>query len=280
MKTRRLLLPLAVLLGASSALAQFDFLNKLKDAVQSNKATPANASQNDTVAAVAQMGRGLAGIGPEEEHVIGDSVALEIVGRYGGLLRDARVTRYVNLLGRTLARYSGRPDLNWRFGVLNSDSVNAFSAPDGWVFITRGLYSLARNSDALAGILGHEISHITNRDALKIVARGTFLSGAANFFVSRSSDARNIQGQLQQFDLGIGQIANTLFEKGFDPQTEFAADHDGHDLAETTGYAGGGLRSVLVYLERHGGDSKQVFSTHPPLRERIKRLPDQPAPRL
>ena len=60
----------------------------------------------------------------------------EIIGRYGGLVRDEDVMRRVNLIGRSLARYSSRPNLEWQFAVLNSDTVNAFSAPGGLVFIT------------------------------------------------------------------------------------------------------------------------------------------------
>ena len=93
----------------------------------------------DTAKDAGKITKGLVGIGPEEERVIGGSVAVEIVGAYGGLVRDAAIMQRVNLVGRTLARYSDRPDLDWRFGVLASDAVNAFSAPSGYVFITRGL---------------------------------------------------------------------------------------------------------------------------------------------
>lgn len=232
----------------------------------------------DTAKDAGKMVKGVTGVGPAEEALIGDSVALEIIGQYGGLVRDPAIMRRINLLGRALARYSDRPELVWRFGVLDSDTVNAFSAPDGYVFITRGLYDQAGNDDLLAAILGHEIGHITNRHALKIVARGDFLSGATSFASKRSGDLRQVEAQLSQFDLGIGQITKTLFEKGFDPQTEYAADKDGRQLAVTTGYAPGGLRAVLFNLQRAGENRKTVFSTHPPVVERIKRLPDEPAP--
>ncbi len=254
----------AVLLAASTAQAQFD-LSKLTKAL-------------DTAKDAGKMFKGVTGVGPEEEHLIGDSVALEIIGKYGGLVRDPDLMRRINLVGRALARYSGRPELDWRFGVLNSDTVNAFSAPDGYVFITRGLYNQAGNDDLLAAILSHEIAHITNRHALKIVARGDFLSGATSLASARSNDVRQIDEQLSQFDLGIGQITKALFEKGFDPQTEYSADKDGRALAVTTGYAPGGLRAVLVQLQKRGENRKTTFSTHPPVAERIKRLPDEPAP--
>jgi predicted Zn-dependent protease len=268
-----------MLVAGTVAFAQFDFLNKAINAVKGNGSTT-NSSPTDVLTAAGQAAKGLAGIGPEEEARIGDSVALEIVGKYGGLVHDPAVLRRVNLVGRALARYSDRPVLNWRFGVLNSDTVNAFSAPDGWVFITRGLYNLARNDDALAGILGHEIAHITGRHALKIVEGTNFVSGVAGVVVATNNNAAKLNANLQQFDLGIGKIATTILDKGFSPDTEYDADKTGHALARDTGYAGGGLRSVLVFLLRRGGDPKTTFSTHPPLKDRIKRLPDEPAPRL
>jgi predicted Zn-dependent protease len=231
----------------------------------------------DTAKDLGKVVKGIAGIGPEEEKIIGDSVALEIVGKYGGLVRDQAIMQRVNLVGRSLARFSDRPDLAWRFAVLDSATVNAFSAPAGYVFITRGLYDLAVDDDALAGILGHEIAHITGKHALNIVAKGDALAGATSQLVKRSGNLRVVDSQLQQFDLGVGQITKTLFETGFAPQTEFAADKTGHDLARLTGYAPGGLRGVLAQLQRRGGAQQKVFATHPPLGDRIGRLPDEPA---
>lgn len=261
---RTLTVTLLALALAPIASAQFDFGGLTKTIDQAKSA--------------AKMIKGAAGIGPEEEKVIGESVALEIVGQYGGLDRDPVVLSRVNLIGRGLARYSSRPELNWRFAVLQSDTVNAFSAPDGYVFITRGLYALATSDDVLAGILGHEIAHITGRHALKIVARGEFLSGATSLAAQQSSDVRQLDAQLQQFDAGVGQIVDALLKNGFDPQTEFAADQDGRALASLTGYAPGGLRAVLTQLQQTGDKTQPVFSTHPPLKDRLHRLPDDPPP--
>lgn len=280
MKARSLLFLLVALAAGSPVRAQFDLLNKIKDAVTNQGAANNSNNPADTLNAAGHLLKGAAGIGPEEEKKIGDSVALEIVGKYGGLVRDAAVLHRVNLVGRALARYADGRELNWRFGVLNSDTVNAFSAPDGWVFITRGLYVLAKNDDALAGILGHEIAHVTGRHALKIVEGSEFVSGLAGLAVATNNNAAKLNANLQQFDLGIGKIATTVLEKGFSPETEYDADKHGHDLAKVTGYAGGGLRSVLVLLLQRGGDPKKTFSTHPPLNDRIKRLPDEPAPKL
>lgn len=271
MNARFTLIPVIIFAFAAHAAA-FDF-GGLGNALGNDKINRGI----DTAKDLGKVAKGIAGIGPEEEKAIGDSVALEIVGRYGGLVRDDAIMQRVNLVGRSLARYSDRPDLSWRFAVLDSTSVNAFSAPAGYVFITRGLYDLAIDDDALAGILGHEIAHITRKHALNIIAKSDALSGATSQLVKRSSSARALDSQLQQFDLGIGQITKTLFETGYSPQTEYEADKVGHDLAALTGFAPGGLRGVLVHLQHRGGQVEKVFSTHPPLKARISRLPDEPA---
>lgn len=239
----------------------------------------------DTAKDASKVAKGAAGIGPEEEKVIGESVALEVIGLYGGLVRDEDVMRRVNLVGRALARYSDRPDLEWRFGVLASDQVNAFSAPGGYVFITRALYERATTDDHLAGILAHEIAHITGKHALNIIRRDELFSGGSSLLTKYSGDFReakasasSLDTQLRQFDVGVGKITKALLEKGFDAPTEYRADEHGHALAKVTGYAPGGLRAVLTQLQKKNARPKAVFSTHPPLTERLKRLPNDPEP--
>lgn len=270
MKASRWLSLTGVVLLVSATAVAFD-LNSLSQAVTS----PDKLKKSfETAKDAAKIVKGVAGIGPEEEKVIGDSVALEIVGKYGGLVRDEAVMRRVNLVGRSLARYSARPALNWRFAVLDSAAINAFSAPDGYVFITRGLYALAdHNDDALAAILGHEIAHITGKHALTIVARNEAFGAGLNQLVQRSGETRKVDSQLKQLNLGADLIVKTLLEKGFDPQTEYAADLTGRQLAVTTGYAPGALRAVLIQLQSTPAGQQQAFSTHPPLAERIRRLP-------
>jgi predicted Zn-dependent protease len=276
MTFRRLRLTGILLAGALTAHAQSNPLNNLFNAFTKGKQlTPA---QTDTLQAAAQGVKSLQDPGPVEQQTIGESLSLQIIARYGGLVKDPAIMRRVNLIGRSMARYSDTPYLSWRFGVLNSPTVNGFSAPYGFVFITRGLYDLARSDDALAGVLAHEIAHVSRHHAEKVLKLSEFGAAAGNFLLARSGNARAAQPFMEQLNAGIDHLGSTIFDHGYSLDTEYEADHVGHELARNCGYAGGGLRSVLVALHQRTGDSKQAFPTHPPLSDRIRRLPDEELP--
>jgi len=276
-------LVVGIVLTTPTLRAQFD-LGRIKRGIDKARSTTQQVNDtakqvSDTSKDVAKIAKGVLGIGPEEERLIGESVAVEIIGIHGGVVRDEAITRRVNLLGRALAHYSTRPALDWRFAVLDSPAINGFAAPSGYVFLTRGLYEkVAASDDALAAVLAHEITHVTERHALKIIARGDFIAGTTKLAVKHSSDAAYLESQLREFDTGIGDLSKTILEKGFDPKTELSADKGGRALAITLGYAPGGLRHVLVQLQQAKGDPKVTFATHPPLADRIKNLPKDPEP--
>jgi len=260
-------LVLSLVLAPVASAAGFPGLDKIKEL--GDKADKIS----DTADKGSRVIKGATGLSLEEELAIGDTVALEILNRYGGLWRDEAATRRVNVIGRALARYADRQDLIWRFGILNSDALNAFSAPGGRVFITRALYQSLQTDDELAGALGHEIEHVDRRHALKIIARGELYGGVSDLVSDRSKD-------YAQLETVVGSITKELFEKGFDPGTEFDADKHGRRLARTTGFAPGGLRAVIEMLKARQDANKtaEVFSTHPPPAERLKKLPKDPPP--
>ena len=259
MKRGRLAFATLALVAAGTCLAQFSL----------NGFDPFKAAKD-----AGTFVKGVAGIGLKEENSIGGAVAIEIVARFGGAWKDAAATRRVNIIGKSLTRYCDRPELNFKFGLLNSDTINAFSAPGGYVFITRGLYELVGdNDDQLAGVLGHEITHVTQRHALKIIERGDIISGGLSG-VSDATAAKN--DNFAELTGVVNEVTTTLFEKGFDPKTEYAADKGGRALAALTGYAPGGLRATLIRLKLGGANkSTAIFPTHPPLAKRIARLPEE-----
>lgn len=219
----------------------------------------------------ARVAKGASGLSLEEEVAIGDAVAVEIVVRYGGVWRDEAATRRVNLVGQVLAQYATRQDLKWGFGLLDSAAINAFSAPGGRVFITRGLYELLSGDDELAGVLAHEIIHIDERHALRLIARGEFLGGVAELVADNNAS-------FAQFEQVVGDVASGILDTGYDPGAEYDADEGGRNLAALTGFAPGGLRAVLIQINSLNEPSAEVFSTHPPTESRLKRLPKDPPP--
>ena len=88
--------------------------------------------------------------------------------------------QYVNRVGRWVALQSDRPDLKWTFGVIQTDDINAFAAPGGYVFVTRGLYAKLKDETELAGVLGHEIAHVQQKHHLKVVQKSQLMDLAAN----------------------------------------------------------------------------------------------------
>ena len=105
-------------------------------------------------------------ISEEEERQLGQSTDESVVAEYG-IYPDAALQNYLNSVARPLARESHRPGLDWQFKVMDSPVVNAFAAPGGYVFVTRGLLAAVSDEAELAGVLAHEIGHVTARHSAR-----------------------------------------------------------------------------------------------------------------
>ena len=113
-----------------------------------------------------------ADISEEEEYYIGRAVAALILSKYP-VYENAALTRYVNLVGNAVAAYSDRPEIyaGYHFLVLDSDEVNALSAPSGFIFVTKGLLLRCQDEEMLGSILAHEIGHVTAKHGLKAIKK-------------------------------------------------------------------------------------------------------------
>ena len=118
------------------------------------------------------------GLSESEEAKLGAEQHREVVKEFGGVYEDAELARYISSLGTLLARTSELPDLTFTFTVLDSPIVNAFALPGGYVYVTRGLLALAQNEAQLAGVLAHEIGHVTARHSAERHGQAT-LAGIA-----------------------------------------------------------------------------------------------------
>ncbi len=206
-------------------------------------------------------------IGYEEEKAIGGSLAIEVFDKFGGMHTDAKLQKYVNLVGRSVADVSDRPEIEYHFAVVNTDQPNAFAAPGGYVFVSVGLLRLLQNEAQLAGVLGHEIAHITQKHALSTLQRSKVLSGLSGLTMAAMDKDAGL------FDNVINEVSNVLFTRGLDKELEFEADKFGTEFAYRMGYQPAGLKEFLSVLSQSRASNGSIFlSTHPSPRERNARL--------
>lgn len=207
---------------------------------------------------------GLLPIGYEEEQSIGQAIALQVVARYGGVSEQADLTRYLNLVGRAVALTCDRPDIVYHFAVLNHDSINAFAAPAGYVFVTRGLLSQVRNEAELAAVLGHEIAHVSQKHILEVIQRSKQLAGVTEAGLAFANQNPEVFKGL------VDAAVKKLLDEGLDQDKETQADALGDVFASRVGYDPTSYLALLNRLRALKGDDKAFFKTHPNFSARIK----------
>ncbi|MFI5177395.1 MAG: M48 family metalloprotease, partial [Vicinamibacterales bacterium] len=201
-------------------------------------------------------------ISDAEEKQIGSDISAKLREKYG-VVQDPAVHKYVTLVGSVLASASSRPNLDWTFIVLDTDGINAFAAPGGFVHITRGALALIQNEAELADVLGHEISHVTEKHTINAIKKEKAVSGAAS--ASRS--------QLLQDVANAGY--SMVLENHYDRNQEKDADRLGVTLADKVGYAPTGLSAFLARLADRNKNLKEpsgLFASHPETQDRIDTL--------
>src|SRR5687768_2677557 len=106
-------------------------------------------------------------VSTQQEVEMGTSYAQQI-NQQLPIVDDAEIMRYINVLGDSIAGLTGRgAELDWHFYVVNSREVNAFAVPGGFIYVNRGLVERSQNLSQLAGVLGHEVGHITRRHSIE-----------------------------------------------------------------------------------------------------------------
>ncbi len=209
---------------------------------------------------------------------IGRQLAAVLLGSKP-LHADMKVQRYLNQLGRWISLQSARPQLPWSFAVLDDPGYNAFAAPGGYVFVTRGLLERVGSEAELAGILAHEIVHVTGRHHLKALqakARAGLLTQALTSQLNNNNLGGAVSAQL----LALGR---NLYASGLDQGDEFDADRNGVALAARAGFDPYGLVTVLQQLRTATPDDPLFalsLSTHPPAQQRLDLLTQAMGDRL
>jgi predicted Zn-dependent protease len=272
-----LIFMLAIIMPQAHTL---DLGDALKDAVKSNTAgkTSIGSKEASTTKAAKSESKpvfNLKSPSKQEEIQLGREITGNLLGA-APLVNDASLQNYVNKVGRWVADQSERANLPWHFGVIESEDINAFAAPGGYVIITKGLYRKLENEAQLAGVLAHEIAHVVKNHHLKILQKSQLLDLGADLLGKQLSK----DDQVVQKVIGSGA---EICARSLDKDAEFEADRMGVALTTRAGYEPYGLPEVLQTIGQTGKDESSVallFKTHPHPDDRLVKLDDAIGNRL
>lgn len=188
----------------------------------------------------------------------GRNVAARILARYP-LHGDEALNHYVNLVGNALIVSGGRPELTFRFAVLETDAINAYAAPGGYIFVTRGALKVMSDEAELAAVLAHEIAHVSEKHIVNAMNIGgdSGNTGIGSLFSSISDPLR------AAFTAAVDKAMSILFQEGLDQQDEFEADRFAMELLALTGYDPRALENYLQKLGSREGMPQTITDTHP-----------------
>lgn len=184
---------------------------------------------------------------------------------------NAALNRYVNLVGKALALHANRQELEFRFAVIESETINAYATPGGYIFVTTAAIERMANEAELAGVLAHEIAHVTERHivtSLNIRADDDSMTAVLGKALGSSADSF-----AAVFNLAVDHAVDILFSKGLHEEDEYDADLQAIVLSSLTGYNPNAyldyLRRIQPAVEKEDGE---LNKTHPSFSQRIATL--------
>ena len=211
----------------------------------------------------------------DQERQVGGEEHPKLVQTFGGEIGDAEIKRYVDSVGILLVKTTETPDAPFTFSVLDSEIVNAFALPGGYVHITRGLLALVNNEAELAGVLGHEIGHVTARHSAQLYTRSVL----ANVLAAGVGVATGVPGVGQAAGQGAG-----LYLQSYSRDNEFQADSLGVRYMTRAGFDPQQMAEFLKSLEAQSRldaqvqglppdsvDQFNIMATHPRTLDRVER---------
>jgi len=223
---------------------------------------------------------------PEQEYWLGRAVAAQILSRYPALDNE-KANAYLNRLGQAIALHSLMPETfgGYHFLLLNTDEVNAFAAPGGLIFVTKGLIGLISGEGELAAVLAHEIAHVQNRDAVGAIQQSRLtkaLTEAGKEEAGRYGSGRVPPELVKSFSDSVTEVTTALLINGYSRDQEYAADAAAKDILDRSGYDKRCLFVVLRTMQKRVPAGSAGFgTTHPTAAQRLEALrataSDQPA---
>lgn len=270
---RRPLLIASLLVGALGLAACASVLNALEEA------TDENTVLGKVARGANRVRKSFQDLDPSEEHFIGRSVAAQILSMPQYPLADEpALLAYVERVGHGIVAQNDdvlRPFLDYRFGVLATDEINAFACPGGLILVSKGLLADTKSEDELAAVLAHEIAHVTLRHGVAAI-QSSNLASAFQYLGGAAAQATMSQEDLAKltdvFGDSIGDVVGTLVTSGYSRDAEVAADELGRRFLAGAGYDPQALQRMLTNMAGHAGGSGGMFATHPSPQDRIDAL--------
>jgi predicted Zn-dependent protease len=199
-------------------------------------------------------------VSSDEEVAIGSETAQQIQSQLP-IVNDPYIVSYINELGDTIASHTSRTDLDWHFFVVNSNQVNAFALPGGFIYINRGLIEATTRADELAGVLGHEIGHVIQRHSVKQMQNQQKVGVVAELACTLTNLC---ESQLGQAAINIG---GTAVIARYSRKDELEADSEAVENVLKVNIDPEGIPSLFEVLMKQRRTEPTIvdawFSTHP-----------------
>lgn len=216
-------------------------------------------------------------ISESEEYYIGRSVAAQILGRYKPL-NDQALNLYVQKVAQAVSMASDRPATfkGYHVQVLDTGEVNAFAAPGGFIFVTKGMLALVKTEDELACVLAHEVAHVSKKHGLKTIQTSRLTSAFTilGTEAAKSYTPQQISQLTTAFEGAVDDVVNKLVVNGYSRDKEYEADHFAAQYARNANYDPAALKDFLERMAQASSSGGGVFKTHPGAGKRVGELGD------
>jgi len=215
-------------------------------------------------------------ITPQQEYYIGRTVGAMIVKKYKPYDNMA-ANSYLNVLGQTLAQASDLPETygGYHFLIQDSDEINAFAAPGGLVFVTRGILKCCRHEEAVAAVLAHEIGHVQHKHGLQAIKKSRVTRAVTTLAIegTKTFGSQELASLTRTFEDSISDITSTLIVNGYSRSFEHQADLAAVTILDRIGYNPSGLVDMLQVMQRRLRPGGHDFAkTHPDPSTRISEI--------
>jgi predicted Zn-dependent protease len=184
---------------------------------------------------------------------------------------------YLNVLGQTLAQASDLPETfgGYHFSILDSEEINAFAAPGGLIFVSRGMLRCCKHEDAVAAVLAHEIGHVQYKHGLQAIQKSRVTAALTTIALEggKSFGGEKLAQLTQVFENSLADITTTLVKNGYSRSFESQADAAAVVILRRVGYNPQGLVDMLKVMEQRLTPGGLDFAkTHPAPKDRIKEI--------